>query len=472
MSKIKDKEIRELEYLLNFDALTNFTEETNPNYKFIYKAFHEQKFSKLGSLIGGFAGVALEGSSRSGKTWSSVDFIIYICTHVDKNATINIYRETYNEFKTTLYDDFKRRLDDYGLDNPFRKKEEIKSFKIGDNSISFLGDGKEGGGCDYAFFNEVMHIPQRVFDSVEMRCRKFWWADYNPSFSEHWFFDKVLQRPDVGFIRTTFKQNPYISVGERNKILGYEPWLPGSYEIDGSDIIYKGEIVDDKNQPPPHPINLENGTADEFLWRVYGLGLRGSMKGVVIKQLSWVDEFPDHVDHIYANDFGFTHDPNALVKYAEDEKNIWFELLYYDPVDTDVELDMIFTALSLDREKTITCDSSDKYTGENKGTVEMVKGLKRRGWKAKKVKKSKSVVYWLGSMREKKLHCVKNKLWKHVKKERENYKWKEVNGIFINQPEDKFNHIWDAVRYGHISYNTKTLVSKTTQSLSDMGIAY
>ena len=47
-------------------------------------------------------GVSLEGSSRSMKTWSSVDFIIYLCAKIETNCTINIIKETYSSFKTTL----------------------------------------------------------------------------------------------------------------------------------------------------------------------------------------------------------------------------------------------------------------------------------------------------------------------------------------------------------------------------------
>ena len=93
-----------------------------------------------------------------------------------------------------------------------------------------------------------------------------------------------------------------------------------------------------RNQPPPHPTNVEAGTADEFMWKVYGLGLKGVMKGIIFTQLTWIDEFPPERAYIYANDFGFTHDPNALVKYSEDEKNIWVELLAYTPIETVEEL--------------------------------------------------------------------------------------------------------------------------------------
>lgn len=470
------------------EGLQSYNEDTNPNYKFLHRALTNQEYeinSDTGEpeLITGFRGCVLEGSSRSGKTWGGIDLIIFICLLLEKCCTINIYRETYNEFKTTLYDDFKRRLDDFGLDNPFHRSKEVKSFKIGQNTIHFLGDGKHGGGCDYAFYNEGMFINKEVFDQSEMRCRKFWWIDYNPSLTAHWIFDSVIPRPDVGFIRTTFKDNPFISTQEKAKIMGYEPWLPGSYVVTPEgDLKYKGQLITEKHQPPPHPRNVKNGTADEFMWKVYGLGLRGAMKGVIFPNVEWIKEFPD-MGHTFANDFGFTNDPNALVRYAEDEKNIWAEILCYESIETPEELDELYRVLGIEKAQEseggdleggdlITCDSSDKYSSENKGTIEMVKGLRKLGWQAKKVRKTKSVLFWLLSMKTKKIHIVINRHYKAAKREQENYRWKEVQGIQINQPVDEFNHIWDAIRYGHIAHNSGPTVYETKKTPRQLGINY
>lgn len=460
-------EILELEQLLHEesiellkDGLTVFNHDTSPNYKMLFDSINSQKWGrdKKGKpkLISGYTGCVLEGSSRSTKTWGSIFIIVYLSLikHKHEGCTINVYRETYNEFKTTLYDDFKRILSLFGLDNPFERAKEISSFKIGNTKVNLLGDGKFGGGCDYAFFNEVMFINEEVFKQVKMRCRIFWWMDFNPCFTDHWVFNSVIPREDVSYLKTTFRDNPFISPNEQNEILAYEPWLPGSYVVTEDDVLFNGEPITETNQPPPHPKNTEQGTASEFDWKVYGLGLRGAMKGTIIKQLTWINDFPN-VAYTYANDFGFTSDPNATVKYAEDEKNIWFELLIYQPIETAEDLDKSFEAVGVEKGLPIACDSSDKYTGENKGTVEMVSALVDIGWdEAFKISKTKSVMYWLLSMKKKKIHCVKNHLWKYVKKERENYKFKEVNGIQINQPIDSYNHIWDAVRYGHMSHNS------------------
>ena len=53
-----------------------------------------------------YNGIILEGGSRSRKTWSTIEFLIYYCER-NKGKTINILKETFNSFKTTLYNDFR-----------------------------------------------------------------------------------------------------------------------------------------------------------------------------------------------------------------------------------------------------------------------------------------------------------------------------------------------------------------------------
>lgn len=474
---LTDQELDELERLIHEaeiaerrESLKDFYDNKNPNYTFLAESYTQQKYVKdyneageeIDVLIAGKRGVVLEGSSRSGKTYSAIDFIIYLCLYEPKKVVINVLKETYNEFKTTLYDDFNERLTYYDLPNPFYKQE-VHSFKVNGSKINLMGadksgkDGKfHGASCDFLYINESLAVAQAIFDQSEMRCRRFWFMDYNPSVTEHYVFNSVVTRPDVGLLRTTFKDNPFVSIAERNKILSYEPWLPGSYDIIDNIIYYQGNEVDEKNQPPPHPTNVENGTADDFMWKVYGLGLRGAMKGLIFKHITWIDKLPD-IAHTWGLDLGFTVDPCTLTKYAEDRHNIYIELMSYQPMDTPEEIDALLTSVGVGKREPITCDSADKYTSEAKGSVLMVRELFNMGWAITKVSKKKNVMFWLASMKTKKIHIVRNHLYKYAKIEAENYRLKEVNGICINQPDDKHNHMWDSARYAHMSHSANNL---------------
>ena len=397
-----------------------------------------------------------EGGSRSSKTWDTFHFIYTFCDHNrNKENDIYILRETLTKCRDFTFKDFKSCMKVIGADLEYFSEGQKPYVRIFGNNVYFRGlddeKNSEGYPSDIIFVNESLETTKGQVDGLKMRCRKLLIMDWNPKFTDHWCFDLEGQ-DNVFFTRTNYTNNKHLQKSVIKEIEGYEPWASGSYKVENNQLIYNGELITDKNQPPPHKENVEKGTADAFRWKVYGLGLRGAMKGVIFPNVTWIDEFPD-MAYTYGNDFGFTNDPNAFVRYAEDANNIFVEPLGYQSIDNPLELSEYWEALRIEKHLPITCDSSDKYTGENKGTVEMVSGLEALGWSVSKVKKTKSVMYWLTSMKQKKIHIVKNHLFQDIKKEQENYRFKEVNGIAINQPHDSHNHFWDAIRYAHIAHN-------------------
>ena len=421
----------------------------NPNFKFLHTCLNQGK-----------KGASLEGSSRSGKTISSVDFIIYLCTRIETNCVINVLKETQVSFKTTLYDDFSKRLDDFGIYNPFADKQEVTSFRIFGNKINFLGADKpskfQGAGCDYLYINEALEVSRQIFDQTEMRCRKFFWMDYNPKVTEHWIYNSVITRRDVGFLRTTWKSNPFISKGERVKIISYSPYdETENVYVQENELYFNGEQISDTNQPKPHPTNIDEGTADMTNYKVLYHGIRCAPEGLLLKNIKYVDEWPEDLEFMYGNDFGFTVDPNSLVKYGQDDKgDIYVELLCYEPIPTPELLDSVYEKLEIDKKKLIIADSSDKYTAENKGTVEMVVMMRRKGWTMKKVSKKRSIMHWVNGMAARRIHIIKNHLYQYAKIEVENYKRKEISGIITEQPDDRCkDHFIDAARYCYMAFN-------------------
>lgn len=378
----------------------------NPNLVTLEKSFREGK-----------RGVVMEGSSRSGKTWSAIDFIIWLCSTFD-NTTINIVKETYNGFKTTLYDDFDRRLGMYphlGKYNPFQRLKEVQSFKIFGNKINLIGADQpskfHGAGCDFFYINEAIPVQQAIFDQLEMRCRRFWFIDYNPSVSDHWIFNRLGKRDDVVFFHSTMLNNPYISFWEKKKIQGYEPT----------------------------PENIEAGTADDYMWNVYGLGLRASPQGLIFPNVTWIDEFPDDVEEVnYGMDFGHTNSPTAIAKVGKNGQNIYLEKLFYFPCDDPKTLSEIIKKLIGDNH--IWADSAEPG---------MIADLRLKGIVCLAVKKFPgSIIYGIDLMKQFKIHIVRDP---DFRREQENYKWREVNGIRLNEPVKEFDHIWDSCRYACLS---------------------
>ncbi len=80
----------------------------------------------------------------------------------------------------------------------------------------------------------------------------------------------------------------------------------------------------------------------------------------------------------------------------------------------------------------------------------MVDGLLLRGLSVVKAKKyAGSVTDGIHMVKSFRLHIVRSR---NFQTEANSYVWDSVNGITINQPIDKFNHLWDAARYAVMEY--------------------
>ena len=355
----------------------------------------------------------LEGGSRSRKTFGGIDFLIHYCTMNDRKV-INIIRETYNSFKTTLYLDFSRRLPEFGIESPFGSVKEIPQFHLYGNQINFLGADNPnkflGAGCDVFWINEALDVNRQIFDQSEQRCREFWWMDYNPKNTDHWVFD-LEKRPDVKLKQSTLFDNPFVSAIEKRKIMSYEPT----------------------------PENIAHGTADDYMWKVYGLGERAALSGLIFPDVTWIDSFPTgDMDWVaYGLDFGHTNSPSALVRCGAFMNNLYLQGLFYAPCDNPREL-----ALILDEHKAgvngsvVWCDAAEPmpYNQLRAMGYDVIPAPKPQG----------SVLAGIDIMKSKKIHIVNND---DFRKEQLNYKWREINGYKINEPVKAFDHYWDGSRY-------------------------
>lgn len=424
----------------------------NPNLKFLQASCFKE----------GKRGVLLEGSSRSGKTTASIHFILLLASHYETSATINIIRETYNSFKTTLYDDFNRVMPQFGLSSPFAERQELKTFFLFGNKINLLGSDSEslahGVSCDYFFMNEALEVGEGVFDQSEMRCRKFWWGDYNPKFTQHYLFNKVLSRPDIGFLKTTFKDNPFISKPERAKIYSYQPMSMFSRIM--TDNITLKELMTYDIQKNPRKfnkheldeylrcrLNEETGTANEYNWKVYGLGERAAPEGLIFPNVNWVKEIPKQIERrYYGLDFGYTQSPSALTEVAiesgKSRDRMYVESLIYQPTDNpDLLAELIERKIGKD--KVIWADPSGETGGKG-----MISALRRKGFQIFAATTFPgSIKYGISLINKYSLFLVDSP---QLRREQSGYVRSSVrqggHKIVLDDPIDDFNHIWDGVR--------------------------
>ena len=107
---------------------------------------------------------------------------------------------------------------------------------------------------------------------------------------------------------------------------------------------------------------------------------------------------------------------------------------------TNQDLNREFQKIEIGRYDEIFGDSSEPKSIEE---------LHRMGWNIKPTQKgADSVNAGIDMLKRYKIHIIGSNLMKEM----ENYKWMEdKNGNLLNKPEDKYNHLIDALRYGHIT---------------------
>lgn len=393
----------------------------NPNLIHLCESWRDPKYN----------GAVLEGSSRSGKTWSTIDFLLWLVSKKVEGYTINIIRETYNSFKTTLYLDFNKRLPMYGIKSPFVDVQERSTFKLFGNQFNLIGADKPskfmGATCDIVWFNECIHIPQAIFDQSEMRCSDFWVMDYNPEVDKHWIYDNVVKRDNVSFFRSTFLDNPFVPKTQKEKILSYQPYHP--------DDEHKKE--EDRR---PHPVNVDQGTADKYMWDVFGLGKRAKLEGVIFEyELGQMDE---SLPFRYGLDFGYSDSPDACAKVAIDEKN---KILYIEEVfyESEQKLSNLYSNISSQERAEIVADSAE---------ARLIDEIRRETkFQVRKVKKPKgSIVAGIRLMQNYKIVICGNS--ENLEYEFDNYRWSDKNQ---NYPIDKHNHLIDGIRYVVYTYSNR-----------------
>lgn len=230
---------------------------------------------------------ALQGGTRSGKTYSTVDYIIWVIEHFT-GLTISVVRATRPAVRATVLRDFEEVMRNEGLwdDRNFNKTD--LEYRHNGNLIEFFSvdDAQKvrGRKRDILFANEANEITQDKIQQLLFRTTTQVIIDYNPSMVSSYIYDDILTRSDTALLVTTYQNNPHLTQATIDEI----------------------ELLKAK---------------DPELWRVYGCGQRGLNRAGLI-YTDWTEaEFPDHLPWWYGCDFGFSNDPTAIVRLAFDSKH-------------------------------------------------------------------------------------------------------------------------------------------------------
>lgn len=399
------------------------------------------------------------GGSRSSKSYSWLQILMLELIKSD-NIKISVWRDTKVTCKSSVMEDFQKIImfDPFIFQN-FKENKQSATFtyKPTGSKIIFTGAddvGKVlGGQQDISFFNEITEFNQEVYNQICQRTAKRVICDYNPS--KDFFVEDLRHDEEAVFIHSTFKDNIYCPTNAALKILSYEPWEPGSYEIiEGREVHYNGKIITKDNQPPPHKQNVLKGTASEYLWLVYGLGI-GSEKPEKIyhgwREISQREFDALPYESYFGIDFG-TSNPTACIECKYDgDGGFYLNERLYKPLR---ELtDSLPTVLKVN-----IPDLGSKLLVGDSAKEMYITMLQEAGYFAvKAIKGAGSVEAGIGICKSVSIFYVPSK---NLKKEYDTYSFQvDRYGKATDDPLKKDDHLMDAIRY-LITYLIKYLAIK------------
>jgi len=352
-----------------------------------------------------------QGGTRSGKTFNILLYIIFYYCLNNSNKTITICRKTYPALRATVLRDFINILREHNLYNEDNHNKSSSEYNLFGNLIEFISLDQpvkvRGRKRHLLFINEANELFWEDWQQLLFRTSDKIILDYNPSEEYHWIYDKIIPREDANFLKTTYKDNPFL----------------------------EQSLIDEIERLK---------YTDEQYWQIYGLGEKGISKATIFNYVE-CNQVPFEAEVVsFGMDFGFTNDPTALVKVSKLDNNLYIEELLYRTMMTTGDIHN-FLKGKVNREP-IYADSSEPR---------IIEELRRMGWSIRASLKGRdSVNAGIDLLKRFKIHIHKDST--NAIQEFRNYKWLEdKTGKLTNKPEDKNNHIADAVRYATYSILSK-----------------
>jgi phage terminase large subunit len=353
----------------------------------------------------------VQGGTSASKTFTIIPLLVQYAITVP-NSEISIVSESIPHLRRGVIKDFIKIMVWSGnfSDGNWNKSNHIYTFTNGSFIEFFSADQPDklrGARRHVLFINECNNIPFEAYQQLSIRTSKFIYLDYNPT-NEFWVHTEIIGDTDTDFIILTYKDNEALD----------------------SAIVREIEKAKEKAKTSAYWANW---------WNVYGLGLIGSLEGVIFSNWKQIDSVPDDAKLIsHGLDFGYTNDPTACTSvYMYNGKLILHENFYQKGLlNSDIK-DLI-NSNSISKSKPIYADSA-----EPKSIAELtMSGI----YTKPAIKGTDSIKFGIDYLQQFEMLVTSSST--NLIKELRNYQWdKDKEGKTLNKPIDAFNHAIDSVRY-------------------------
>lgn len=404
-----------------------------------------------------------KGSSRSSKTYSLIDCYDTYARSED-NKRMTVWRSTKTDCKKTVLNDTIKHLKKtgrYGVAQIFNKTESIFTYAT-DSTFEIHGtddvDTVMGLTQDVAWLNEPYSIPKDVFDQIDQRTSDFILIDLNPKMKL--WVDDLEKDPRSIVIHSTWRDNPFIPLESKYKILGYQSvkycdivvsevlteQQAKQYNIAENKLCFSDkqlrELARCKN-------NEDKNSANDYNWFVFGLGLASEKPNRIFK---WRPISPDayrelDVPIYYGIDWGTEH-PWGVIEVKYYDGCLYLNEINYDSENklrdklTLTELKQIqdgedgfltwyFEKFQIQKPGILICDNNRK----NK-----ILTLRKMGYNAMPAyKEAGSLIDGIDEVNTLKVYYTNTST--NIEYEQENYVRKvDRYGIVLEEPVDADNH--------------------------------
>ena len=361
----------------------------------------------------GYRGVDSRGGTRSTKTYSALQFLVFLAVGLARKLVISVVSETLPHLKKGAIRDFERILQDEGIiggslrdDARWNATDCFFTFASGTIIEFFSADapGKvHGPSRDILFINEGQNIRWETANQLLIRTREFVIVDYNPT-HEFWAHTELAPDPRFKQIVSTYKDNRFLT---------------------------QAQIED-----------IEKGKKNANWWRVYGLGLTGQLEGVIY-QFEQIDRMPDSpgLVRIGGLDYGFTNSKTAGVDILADvrRKKLYLDEMFYGSGMHNFDIIASLNAHGFPKKgPRLYADCAEPKANSE---------IKLAGFNVWPSDKGKEITFQISFIQGWEIYVTKTST--NIIHEFRNYLWDtDRDGNRLNHPIKDYDHAMDAFRYG------------------------
>ena len=347
-----------------------------------------------------------QGGTRSGKSWSLMQYCLYLMTTETEPLTISVVRKTLPALKRSVLRDFQHIAKGLGIYFQGVHNKTDNTFEFNGHTLEFFSTDDpqkiRGSARDILWMNEGNECFEEDFRQLALRTRKYILIDFNPSDPIHYLYD-LADRDDADLFISTYKDNKF---------------LP-------SETVSEIERLKDK---------------DPDYWRVFGEGKRAIFSDrQIFKNWKYIpkSDFPEFDETVLGIDFGYTNDPAVILEVAKVGDKLYIHEWLYRTGMTNRDMANFLKENNLQDTLAFADSAEPKSIEELRQMGCLVKGA---------IKGQGSINAGISLIKEYEVFVSETS--KNVQREQRTYFWDQLkDGTIINKPLSGNDHTTDALRH-------------------------